>query len=93
MKVQPLDVRHHNPDAWDTSPLLESLALTSLDRALHPRAREDARNEVYAFDRGGNARLRPHRRAAVGQRHASSAAHRALPGVGRPFDTVGASMS
>jgi hypothetical protein len=35
-------------------------------------------------DRGGNARLRPHRRAAVGQRHASSAAHRALPGAGRP---------
>jgi nucleotide-binding universal stress UspA family protein len=30
---------------------------------------------------------------ATGQCHASSAAHRALPGVGRPFDTVGASMS
>ena len=37
-------------------------------------------------DRGGNARLRPHRRAAAGQRHASSATHRALPNTGRPFN-------
>ena len=37
-------------------------------------------------DRRGNTRPRPPLRATAGQRHASSAADRALPGAGRPSE-------